>query len=79
MDPEQLARLEEIFVAKQEEELAKQQAGANNPFLLDQVLEKQAAPAQPPMNPLVNALMQRLGVMNMVRNRSNNQMVAGDQ
>lgn len=42
-----------------------------SPFVLDQAMEEKAAPLSPPLNPLIQALMQRLGLMNMIRNRRN--------
>jgi hypothetical protein len=42
-----------------------------SPFMLNTQLEQQAAPMSPPLNPLVQALMQRLGLLNMIRNRRN--------
>lgn len=52
---------------------------APNPLMLNQALEQQAAPQNPPMHPIVAAIMQRLGLLNMIRNQSNAGLVAGDQ
>lgn len=52
---------------------------APNPFILNQSLEQAAAPQRPPLHPLVAAIMQRLGLMNMIRNQGNAAMMAGDQ
>lgn len=52
---------------------------AQNPLVLNQALEQQAAPQNPPMHPIVAAIMQRLGLLNMIRNQSNAGLVAGDQ
>lgn len=54
-------------------------AQSPNPFVLNQALEQQAAPQNPPMHPIVSAIMQRLGLLNMIRNQNNASMVAGDQ
>lgn len=54
-------------------------ASAQNPFVLNQALEQQAAPQNPPMHPIVAAIMQHLGLLNMIRNQSNAGLVAGDQ
>ncbi len=51
---------------------------AQNPFLLNQALAQQAAPQNPPMHPIVAAIMKRLGLLNMIRNQSNAGLVAGD-
>lgn len=50
-----------------------------NPLLPNQALEQQAASANPPMHPMVAAIMQHLGLLNMIRNQNNAAMVAGDQ
>lgn len=50
-----------------------------NPLMLNQPLEQQAAPQNPPMHPIVAAIMQRMGLLNMIRNQSNAGLVAGDQ
>lgn len=54
-------------------------AQAQNPLMLNQPLEQQAAPQNPPMHPIVAAIMQRLGLLSMIRNQSNAGLVAGDQ
>ncbi len=54
-------------------------AAPANPLILNQSLEQQAAPQNPPMHPIVAAIMQRLGLLNMIRNQSNAGLVAGDQ
>lgn len=49
-----------------------------NPYLPNQPLEAAAqTQGQTPMHPLVNAIAQRLGLTNLLRNRANTQMVAG--
>lgn len=48
-------------------------------FLLNQALEQQAAPQNPPMHPIVAAIMKHMGLLNMVRNQSNAALVAGDK
>lgn len=52
-----------------------QQPAVSSPFLLDQNLEAQAAPLSPPLNPLVQGMMQRLGLLNLIRNRRNANLV----
>lgn len=81
MDPQQLAQLEQLFLEKQEAELArKQQAQAPNPLIFDKILESQAlnTPGAKPLNPMVSAVMKRLGLTSLVRNRANAGVVAGD-
>lgn len=46
-----------------------------NPYVLNQPLEQAAQPDRPPMHPIVAAIMQHLGLMNMIRNRGNQQVV----
>lgn len=48
-----------------------------SPFQFNPGLENQAAGGNVPMNPMVQKIMQHLGLMNLIRNRSNSQMVAG--
>lgn len=55
-----------------------EQEPPQNPFVLNAALETQAAPAHTPLNPVVGALMKRLGLLSLVRNRSNTNMTAGD-
>ncbi len=52
---------------------------AQNPLLLNQALEAQAAPMNSPIHPLIAAIMQKFGLLNMVRNQNNATLVAGDQ
>lgn len=54
-------------------------APPQNPFALNQALEQQATPQNGPMHPIVAAIMQHLGLLNMIRNQSNAGLVAGDQ
>jgi hypothetical protein len=42
-----------------------------DPFVLNQFLEQRAQPESPPISPIVNAIMQKMGLLNMVRNRRN--------
>lgn len=42
-----------------------------SPFQFSPGLEQQAAPANIPMNPLIQSIAQHLGLLNMLRNRSN--------
>lgn len=58
--------------------LANQQAQAPqpaSPFQFNPALEQQAAPANIPMNPIVQQLVQHLGLLNMIRNQSNEKMI----
>jgi hypothetical protein len=52
---------------------------AQNPFVLDPALEAQAATQRPPMHPIVAAIMQRLGLLNMIRNQGNASIAGSDQ
>ena len=42
-----------------------------NPYVLNQSMEQAAQPNSPPIHPLVNAIMQRMGLLNFIRNRRN--------
>lgn len=46
-----------------------------NPFQLNQGLETQAAGQNSPLDPIMQQIMQKFGLLNMLRNRSNQQMV----
>ncbi len=46
-----------------------------NPFVLNQPLEQAAAPARTPMHPIVAAIMNHLGLLNMIRNQGNQGVV----
>jgi hypothetical protein len=46
-------------------------AAPPNPYALNQPLEQSVADQRPPMNPLITALMNHLGILGMIRNRSN--------
>lgn len=46
-----------------------------NPYVLNQPLEQAAQPDRAPIHPIVAAIMKRMGLMNMVRNRGNQQVV----
>lgn len=67
-------RIAQALLAQQ----APLQQGATDPFMLNQGLESQAAGQRPPLHPLVQAIMQKLGFLNMVRNNGN-QTIAGVQ
>lgn len=67
MDPQKRAALAQI--------MASGTPPPESPFALNQLLEQQAAPARPELNPMVRMIMERLGLMNMIRNRSNQQVV----
>lgn len=45
-----------------------------NPFILDPGLEQAAQPGNVQMNPLVHAIAKHLGLMSLIRNRSNQGM-----
>lgn len=62
---------------QQPEQDPNQMPPAVNPFVPNAPLEAQAqAQGQMPMNPLISAIAQHLGMMNMLRARANQQMVA---
>ena len=42
-----------------------------NPYAINQPLEQAVADQRPPMSPLITALMNHLGILGMIRNRSN--------
>jgi hypothetical protein len=53
-------------------------AQGTSPFTPDQSLESQAqAQGQVPMHPLVQALVKKLGLMSLLRNRANTQQTSG--
>lgn len=51
------------------------QAGGQSPFQLNQALEQQAQGQNSQLNPLMQQIMQRFGILSMLRNRGNQQMV----
>lgn len=46
-----------------------------NPYLFNQALEQAAKGQRPPLHPLVQAIMTHLGLLNLIRNRGNQQLV----
>lgn len=42
-----------------------------NPYLLNQQLEQAAQPQSPPIHPILGGIMQRMGLLNAIRNRRN--------
>lgn len=46
-----------------------------SPLILNQPLEQAAQPDRAPMHPIVAAIMNHLGLMNLIRNRGNQQIV----
>lgn len=56
---------------------AMQQSQGQSPFQFNPGLEQQAQGMNNQLEPIVQQIMQRLGLMNMIRNRSNQTMTQG--
>lgn len=46
-----------------------------DPYQLNQALEQAAQPSHPPMHPLIAALMNHLGMLSAIRNRTNQPLI----
>ena len=42
-----------------------------DPYVLDQQMEAAAQPDSPPIHPIIGAIMQKMGLLNVIRNRRN--------